>query len=184
MDLSAPLPGYPGGFTALHLAIELEDMTSLHIVDFLLGNGSVRLREPSCPTGQLPSAFLSLPSPYFSRTENCTDVEGNTPLHLAVTNDHSHCVKLLLLHGSDITISESSLPLSLTRLHSLYMYISAENSAGLTPVDIARENSHDECMELVRLVVHTSWGGLGSVRVFRCLPCTAARGRAQEVLQV
>lgn len=40
VDLSAPLPGYPGGFTALHLAIELEDLTSLHIVDFLLGNGS------------------------------------------------------------------------------------------------------------------------------------------------
>ena len=40
------------------------------------------------------------------RTENCVDVEGNTPLHLAVTNDHSQCVKLLLLHGSSITFSE------------------------------------------------------------------------------
>ena len=39
VDLCAPLPGYPGGFTALHLAIELEDLTSLHIVDFILGNG-------------------------------------------------------------------------------------------------------------------------------------------------
>ena len=38
-DMSAPLPGYGGGITALHLAIELEDLTSLHIVDFLLGNG-------------------------------------------------------------------------------------------------------------------------------------------------
>ena len=79
VDLRAPLPGYPGGFTALHLAIELEDLTSLHIVDFLLGNG---------------------------RTENCADVDGNTPLHLAVANDHTHCVKLLLLHGADSTISE------------------------------------------------------------------------------
>ena len=79
MDLCSPLPGYPGGLTALHLAIELEDLTSLHIVDFLLGNG---------------------------RTENCVDAEGNTPLHLAVSSDHSHCVKLLLLHGSDSTISE------------------------------------------------------------------------------
>ena len=38
-DMSAPLPTYSGGLTALHLAIELEDLTSLHIVDFLLGNG-------------------------------------------------------------------------------------------------------------------------------------------------
>ena len=38
-DLSAPLPGYSEDITALHLAVELEDLTSLHIVDFLLGNG-------------------------------------------------------------------------------------------------------------------------------------------------
>ena len=38
-DLTAPLPGYGGSITAVHLAIELEDLTSLHIVDFLLGNG-------------------------------------------------------------------------------------------------------------------------------------------------
>ena len=38
-DLSAPLPGYSADITALHLAVELEDLTSLHIVDFLLGNG-------------------------------------------------------------------------------------------------------------------------------------------------
>ena len=39
VDLATPLPGYSRGMTALHLAIELEDLTSLHIVDFLLGNG-------------------------------------------------------------------------------------------------------------------------------------------------
>ena len=39
VDMSAPLPSYAGGLTALHLAIELEDLTSLHIVDFILGNG-------------------------------------------------------------------------------------------------------------------------------------------------
>ena len=39
VDLAAPLPSYPGGMTAMHLAVELEDLTSLHIVDFLLGNG-------------------------------------------------------------------------------------------------------------------------------------------------
>jgi Arf-GAP/SH3 domain/ANK repeat/PH domain-containing protein len=40
-DLSAPLPGYSESITALHLAVELEDLTSLHMVDFLLGNGYV-----------------------------------------------------------------------------------------------------------------------------------------------
>ena len=40
-DLSAPLPGYSADITALHLAVELEDLTSLHMVDFLLGNGYV-----------------------------------------------------------------------------------------------------------------------------------------------
>lgn len=39
VDMCAPLPSYAGGLTALHLAIELEDLTSLHVVDFLLGNG-------------------------------------------------------------------------------------------------------------------------------------------------
>ena len=38
-DMCAPLPSYAGGLTALHLAIELEDLTSLHVVDFILGNG-------------------------------------------------------------------------------------------------------------------------------------------------
>ena len=42
-DLSAPLPGYTQDITALHLAVELEDLTSLHMVDFLLGNGYVHL---------------------------------------------------------------------------------------------------------------------------------------------
>lgn len=41
VDMCAPLPSYAGGLTALHLAIELEDLTSLHVVDFILGNGSV-----------------------------------------------------------------------------------------------------------------------------------------------
>lgn len=39
VDMCAPLPSYAGGLTALHLAIELEDLTSLHVVDFILGNG-------------------------------------------------------------------------------------------------------------------------------------------------
>lgn len=77
VDLAAPLPSYPGGMTAMHLAVELEDLTSLHIVDFLLGNGS---------------------------TENCMDSEGNTPLHLAVDQDNAQCVKLLLCHRADLSI--------------------------------------------------------------------------------
>lgn len=46
VDMCAPLPSYAGGLTALHLAIELEDLTSLHVVDFLLGNGSVASHTP------------------------------------------------------------------------------------------------------------------------------------------
>lgn len=137
VDLSAPLPGYPGGFTALHLAIELEDLTSLHIVDFLLGNG---------------------------RTENCVDVEGNTPLHLAVTNDHSQCVKLLLLHGSSITF---------------------KNNAGLTPMDIAKEKSHEECLELLQESerkklskcehIDIDWGVDGEEEEIYQIPTTASQ---------
>lgn len=75
VDLNAPLPDAPGNRTALHCAIESEDLTSLHIVDFLLGNG---------------------------RTENTPDADGNTPLHLAVEYDVPQCVKLLLNHGANI----------------------------------------------------------------------------------
>lgn len=42
-DLCAPLPGYSTDITGLHLAVELEDLTSLHMVDFLLGNGYAQL---------------------------------------------------------------------------------------------------------------------------------------------
>ena len=43
---------------------------------------------------------------HSSRIENCTDSDGNTPLHLAVHNDNPQCVKLLLNHGANITTSE------------------------------------------------------------------------------
>ncbi|XP_064381820.1 arf-GAP with SH3 domain, ANK repeat and PH domain-containing protein 1-like isoform X2 [Halichondria panicea] len=102
VNLTAPLPGYSRGITALHLAIELEDLTSLHIVDFLLGNG---------------------------HTENVVDDDGNTPLHLAVSNDNPQCVKLLLNHGADITI---------------------KNKEGRNPMDLAEETSYDECIELLQ----------------------------------
>ena len=40
-------------------------------------------------------------------TENVLDAEGSSPLHLAVANDSPQCVKLLLNHRADISISES-----------------------------------------------------------------------------
>ena len=90
VDLNAPLPNTPGNRTALHCAIESEDLTSLHIVDFLLGNG---------------------------RTENTPDADGNTPLHLAVTYDVPQCIKLLLNHGANIAAknSEGKTPLDISR---------------------------------------------------------------------
>ncbi|XP_032222982.2 arf-GAP with SH3 domain, ANK repeat and PH domain-containing protein 1 [Nematostella vectensis] len=39
VDLSATLPGSTKWNTALHEAVEQEDLTSLHIVDFLAQNG-------------------------------------------------------------------------------------------------------------------------------------------------
>ena len=38
VDMCTALPVLSCGRTALHLAIEQEDLTSLHIVDFILGN--------------------------------------------------------------------------------------------------------------------------------------------------
>lgn len=81
VDMCAPLPSYSGGLTALHLAIELEDLTSLHVVDFLLGNGN---------------------------TENVLDVEMSSPLHLAVVNDSPQCIKLLLNHRANISIKDAA----------------------------------------------------------------------------
>lgn len=68
------------GRSAIHLAIEQEDLTSLHMVDFILGN---------------------------SRTENVPEEEeGNTPLHIATLTDNPQCIKLLLNHNANPNISE------------------------------------------------------------------------------
>lgn len=76
-DLKAPLLH---GHTALHIAIEQEDLTSLHMIDFILGN---------------------------SRSGNQADEEdGNTPLHIATLTDNPQCIKLLLNHGASVGISE------------------------------------------------------------------------------
>lgn len=38
VDMKAGLPNLSCNRTAIHLAIEQEDLTSLHILDFILGN--------------------------------------------------------------------------------------------------------------------------------------------------
>lgn len=38
VDMCSPLPNLSCGRTALHLSIEQEDLTSLHIIHFILGN--------------------------------------------------------------------------------------------------------------------------------------------------
>jgi Arf-GAP/SH3 domain/ANK repeat/PH domain-containing protein len=68
------------GYNALHLVIEQEDLTSLHLVDFILSNG---------------------------RNENEVDLGGNTPLHIAALTDNPQCIKLLLNHNSNVNLSES-----------------------------------------------------------------------------
>ena len=75
-----------------------------------------------------------------SRTENCLDSEGNTPIHLAVANDNPQCVKLLLNHGANITISRSHTigsspppPLTPSLTPSLSHSLSPSLTPSLTP---------------------------------------------------
>ena len=70
----------PEGKTALHTAIEQEDLTSLHIIDFILAN---------------------------SRCEAVEDELGNTPLHVAALTDNPLCIKLLLNHNANVHASRS-----------------------------------------------------------------------------
>ncbi len=80
------------------------------------------------------------------------DDDGNTPLHLAVSSDNPQCVKLLLNHGADLTISKSLLMANMT----YHVMIHTENKEGRNPMDLAEETSYDECIELVRLThIHT-----------------------------
>lgn len=68
----------PEGTTALHTAIEQEDLTSLHIIDFILAN---------------------------SRFDGVENEQGNTPLHVAALTDNPLCVKLLLNHNASVHAS-------------------------------------------------------------------------------
>ncbi|XP_068737662.1 arf-GAP with SH3 domain, ANK repeat and PH domain-containing protein 2-like [Montipora capricornis] len=72
VELSAPLPVHPKNATALHVAVEQEDLTSLHIVDFLAQN---------------------------CNDVNVADQEGNTPLHVAALSSKTECLRVLLRAG-------------------------------------------------------------------------------------
>jgi len=74
VDLTKPLPDYKCNGTALHQAIEQEDLTSLHVVDFLIQN---------------------------SNKIDVQNTEGNTALHIAAMYDKPECLKLLLRGGAD-----------------------------------------------------------------------------------
>lgn len=54
----------------------------------------------------------------------------NTPLHLCALHDRRECMKLLLRSGADVEI---------------------KNSQNRTPLDIAIEQEHDACKELVSI---------------------------------
>lgn len=73
VELSTPLPGHPSNSTALHVAVEQEDLTSLHIVDFLAQN---------------------------CNDVNVTDQDGNTALHLAAISSKTECMRVLLRAGA------------------------------------------------------------------------------------
>ncbi|EDO34178.1 predicted protein [Nematostella vectensis] len=73
VDLSATLPGSTKWNTALHEAVEQEDLTSLHIVDFLAQNGN---------------------------DANVVNMEGNTPLHFAGQAGKTEVAKVLLRSGA------------------------------------------------------------------------------------
>lgn len=72
VELSTPLPGHPKNATALHIAIEQEDLTSLHIVDFLAQN---------------------------CNDVNVADQDGNTPLHVASSLCKTECMRVLIRAG-------------------------------------------------------------------------------------
>ena len=93
-NLKAPL--FEDERTCLHLAIEQEDLTSLHIIDFILAN---------------------------SRGENCVDCMGNTPLHIAALTDNPQCIKLLLNHNANLTTSEFVIHVHVRVIVYVYVHV-------------------------------------------------------------
>lgn len=63
---------------------------------------------------------------------NAQDVEGDTPLHLALGNNYTNCVFLLLDKGAD--------------------FLSMRNSAGGTAYDIARRENMQEILSCMHLL--------------------------------
>ena len=70
VEFSSTLPTSQNGTTITHFAVEQDDNTSLHIVDFLISNSQHVIQK---------------------------DSEGNTPLHVAARYGKLNCMKLLLL---------------------------------------------------------------------------------------
>jgi len=68
----------PNNSTALHVAVEQEDLTSLHIVDFLAQN---------------------------CNDSNVADQDGNTALHLAAISSKTECMRVLLKAGATDSLS-------------------------------------------------------------------------------
>ncbi|XP_078584413.1 arf-GAP with SH3 domain, ANK repeat and PH domain-containing protein 2-like isoform X15 [Branchiostoma floridae x Branchiostoma japonicum] len=107
VDMTAPLPGYDQGETALHLAMMQEDGTSLHVVDFLVQNS------------------------------NNLDVKtkaGNTPLHICALHDQTECMKLLLRSKPKLDIDnndgESALAVSVRKQHRVCQEMLEQASQG------------------------------------------------------
>lgn len=82
VELSTSLPGHSNNSTALHVAVEQEDLTSLHIVDFLAQN---------------------------CNDVNVTDKDGNTALHLAAISSKTECMRVLLRAGATDSLSLENL---------------------------------------------------------------------------
>ena len=72
-EFSSPLPSLPNCTSIIHFAVEQEDNTSLHIIDFLISNSQHVIQK---------------------------DSDGNTPLHVAARCGKLNCMKLLLLKTS------------------------------------------------------------------------------------
>ncbi|KAJ8321870.1 hypothetical protein KUTeg_000341 [Tegillarca granosa] len=93
IDLMSVLPDMENGETALHLAIDAVDGSSLHLVDFIIQNSSIS----------------SLGTP---------NKEGNTALHLCALENKTECLKLLLRTKPDLANKENSehkTPLDISR---------------------------------------------------------------------
>lgn len=81
VDFSLSLADCPNNGTALHYCIETEDLTSLHIVDFIIQN---------------------------CKNTNIQDNLGNTPLHLSVTRNNIECTKLLIRAGTQLDVANKA----------------------------------------------------------------------------